>query len=101
MIVTARPHALVRPLLLLLITTALLVAATITLPTSAGATGLDTPVGQEIVLPLTPADEGGGGLGNAGESEWIMFAVALGPFLVLIIGLLWLTLKIDSSEDNA
>ncbi len=29
-----------------------------------------------------------------------MFAMALGPFLVLITALLWLTVKIDSSNED-
>lgn len=102
--VTILPRALARPLLLLLITAALLAALlateVVTLPTSADAAGIDTPVEQETVIPMTPGGEGGGGLDNSGASEWVMFAMALGPFLVLITALLWLTVKIDSSNED-
>ena len=103
MMVTIPPRALVRPLLPLLIATALvaalLTAAVVTMPTSAGAAGIDAPVEQETVMPMTPGGEGGGGLDNAGAPEWVMFAMALGPFLVLMTGLLWLTVRIDASND--
>ena len=103
MMVTILPRALVRPLLPLLIAAALvaalLTAAVVTMPASAGAAGIDAPVEQEIVTPMTPGGEGGGGLDNSGAPEWITFAITLGPFLVLITGLLWLTVKIDASND--
>ena len=55
---------------------------------------------EETILPFAPADEGGAGLSGAGASEWLPFAVALGPALVLIAGLLWLTFGIDRSEQS-
>ena len=98
---TILPRTLVRPLLLLLITVALLAAllttTAVTLPASADAAGIDAPVAQETVVPMTPGGEGGGGLDGSGAPQWIMFAIALGPFLVLITTLLWLTVKIDAS----
>ena len=47
---------------------------------------------------MTPASEGGGGVGveNASPAAWIVFGVGLGPFIVLMAGLLWLTIKIDN-----
>jgi hypothetical protein len=97
MMVTILPRTLVRPLLLLLITAALLTTTAVTLPASADAAAIDAPVAQETVLPMTPGGEGGGGLDGSGAPQWIMFAIALGPFLVLISTLLWLTVKIDAS----
>ena len=49
-------------------------------------------------IPMTPASEGGGGVGveNASPAAWIVFGVGLGPFIVLMAGLLWLTIKIDN-----
>ena len=57
-----------------------------------------TPQAQEIIIPMAPADEGGDGLSGSGASEWLPFAVLLGPFLVVVSGLLWLTFRIDASE---
>ena len=104
MMVTILPRARVRPLLPLLIAAALLAAlltaAAVTLPSSAGAAGIDAPVEQESVIPMTPGGEGGGGLDNSGAPQWIMFAMTLGPFLVLVTALLWLTVKIDASNED-
>ena len=101
MMETILPRARVRPLLPLLIAAALLAAlltaTVVTMPASAGAAGIDAPVEQETVMPMTPGGEGGGGLDGSGAPQWIMFAMALGPFVVLMTGLLWLTVKIDSS----
>ncbi len=101
MMVTIPPRTLVRPLLLLLITAAVLAAllttTAVALPASAGAAAVDTSVAQEIVLPMAPGGEGGGGIDGSGAPQWIMFAIALGPFLVLISSLLWLTVRIDAS----
>ena len=66
----------------------------------AAAAGLAPAVADEVVPPQAPADEGGAGLSNAGASEWLPFAITLGPFLVLITGLLWLTFGIDRSEKK-
>ncbi len=69
-------------------------------PDSADAAAVDPPLTDELVLPMTPAREGGDGIDNAGTSEWVMLAVTLGPFSVLISGLIWLTFRIDKSEGR-
>ncbi len=83
-----------------LLTAALLLALVAAWPADAqAAAGADVPA-QEIVLPLAAADEGGGGLSGAGASEWLPFAIALGPALLLIAGILWITFAIDRYEDS-
>lgn len=81
-------------------TVALLAALFVAFPAGLEGADVAAPPAQEIVIPLAPADEGGDGLAGAGASEWIPFAVALGPALVLLTGLLWLTFKIDANETD-
>ena len=68
--------------------------------TMGSVSGAEIQVAAEsiIVNPITPAGEGGGGVGveSAGASAWIVFGVGLGSFMVLMTGLLWITIKIDS-----
>lgn len=87
-----------RLLIVGVVTIALLATLFAALPADLDAAGVTTPPAEEIVIPMAPADEGGDGLAGAGASEWLPFAVMLGPLLVLITGLLWLTFKIDSTE---
>ncbi len=88
-----------RRFLLALTVTALLVGLLlVALPAPIEAAGLTAPPAQEIIIPMAPADEGGDGLSGSGASEWLPFAVLLGPFLVVVSGLLWLTFRIDASE---
>ena len=66
----------------------------------ASAAGHAQPPAGEQRLPMTAPDEGGAGTDQAGASEWIPFAVMLGPFLVLVVPLLWLIFRIDRSEGR-
>lgn len=98
--VTSSP-TLLRPLLALAIAAVLLIGAVAVLdtPVQAAATpGIAAPAVTEPVLPPAAADEGGAGVGNAGASEWLPFALLLAPFLALMTGLLWLTFRIDHDE---
>lgn len=93
-----------RPLLPLAIA-ALVAVLAVTIVTTPGASqlsaaGIDQPVAQEQVIPMTPPDQGGAGLDQYKATDWLTFAVPLGAFLPLIIGLLWLTFRIDHSEAN-
>jgi hypothetical protein len=56
------------------------------------------PVAEEMVS--IDSDVGDGGYDGAGASDWLPFAMMLGPFLVLITGLLWVTFRIDKSEGR-
>ena len=95
------PRSAQRLLIAGIVTIALLATLFVALPTDLNAAAaVSAPVAEEIVLPMAPADEGGGGLSGSGASEWLPFAVLLGPFMVVITGLLWLTFKIDDSETD-
>lgn len=95
---TAQIHSPHRFLLALTVTALLVGLLLVALPAPIEAAGLATPPAQEIIIPMAPADEGGDGLSGSGASEWLPFAVLLGPFLVVVSGLLWLTFRIDASE---
>jgi hypothetical protein len=94
------PHSAHRLLIVAIVTIALLATLFAALPADLDAAAVSTPPAQEIVIPMAPADEGGDGLSGSTSSEWIPFAVLLGPFLVVITGLLWLTFRIDASEAD-
>lgn len=68
---------------------------------AASAAEQTAPIPVERLLPHTPADEGGTAIDNAEKPEWFLFAVLLGPFLVLVSGILWLTFRIDHSEGRS
>ena len=86
---------------LLLTVLALAVALALTLaPAEALAAGVDGPIVGEQPLPQTPPDQGGAGVDGYKATDWITFAVPLGAFLPAIIGLLWLTFRIDRSEGR-
>ena len=87
-------------LVALIVTVFLLALLAVAVPAAADAAGITTPPAEEIVIPMAPADEGGDGLSGAGASEWLPFAVLLGPLLVLITGLLFLTFKLDSGHSD-
>ena len=90
-----------RRLLLLLALVAILATAGggLSAP-SASAAQQSAPIPVQRLLPHVPADEGGTAINNAEKSEWYLFAILLGPFLVLVSGLLWLTFRIDHSEGR-
>ena len=96
------PHGQMHPgrrlLVALLLTLFMVAVLAVVVPSASEAAGIAGPPAEEIVIPMAPADEGGGGLSQAGASEWIPFAVTLGPFLVIISGLLWLTFRVDAEE---
>ncbi|MXY78209.1 MAG: hypothetical protein F4Y94_00515 [Chloroflexi bacterium] len=94
----ARIHPARRSLLALTIAALLVAVLFAALPAPADAAALPEAPGDEVVIPMAPADEGGAGMSGSGASEWLPFAVLLGPFLVVITGLLWLTFRIDASE---
>ncbi len=96
----ARIHPERRSLLALTVAALLLAALFAALPAPADAAGLPETPGDEMIIPLAPADEGGAGMSGSGASEWLPFAVLLGPFLVVITGLLWLTFRIDAGETD-
>jgi len=96
----ARMHPARQLLVAMIVTVFLLALLAVALPAAADAAGIATPPAEEIVIPMAPADEGGDGLAGAGASEWLPFAVLLGPFLVVITGLLFLTFKIDSGHSD-
>ncbi len=81
---------------------AVIAAGTLALwsPSPASAAGDAQTPADEQLLPMAAPDEGGAGTDQAGASEWIPFAVMLGPFLVLIVPLLWLIFRIDRSEGR-
>ena len=87
-----------RLLIVGVVTIALLATLFAALPADLDAAGVTTPPAEEIVIPMAPADEGGGGLSSSGASEWLPFAILLGPLLILITGLLWLTFRVDSND---
>ena len=89
-----------RPVVALTIAAAVLVGAVVALPTSASAADVGNPVAEELVVPMAPSGEGGDGIGSGTASGWIVFAVGLGPFALLMTGLLWLTFRIDRSEGR-
>ena len=93
-----------RPILLLAVIAlvAILAVAIVTTPgaNDLSAASIDQPVAEELVLPMTPPDQGGGGTNNYKATDWITFAVPLGAFIPLILGLLWLTFRIDASESR-
>ena len=82
-----------------LIAAALLAGVALATPSAAAA---NAPIGVASagVLADIPADEGGSGVNNAGSSEWIVFSVGLGPFIILVSCLLWITFGIDKSEGR-
>ncbi|MCY3920402.1 MAG: hypothetical protein OXG38_11460 [Chloroflexi bacterium] len=94
----ARIHPARRSLLALTVAALLAALLFAALPAPAEAAGLPEAPGDETIIPMAPADEGGAGMSGSGASEWLPFAVLLGPFLVVITGLLWLTFRIDASE---
>ncbi len=94
------PRSARRLLIVGLVTIALLAALLAALPADLDAASVATPPAQEIVIPMAPAGEGGDGLAGAGASEWLPFATLLGPFMVVMTGLLFLTFKIDSSDAD-
>lgn len=87
----------------------LILALVATLATAGGGLSAPTasaaqqtvPVPVQRLLPHTPADEGGTAIDNAEKPEWFLFAILLGPFLVLVSGILWLTFRIDHSEGRS
>ena len=93
-----------RPVLLLAVIAlvAILAVAIVTTPgtNDLSAANIDQPIAEELVLPMTPPDQGGGGTNNYKATDWITFAVPLGAFIPLILGLLWLTFRIDASEGR-
>lgn len=92
------PRTTRRLLIVALVSVVLLTSLFFIAPAETEAAGIAPQPGHEIVIPMAPADEGGGGLSGSGASEWIPFAVMLGPFVVVITGLLWLTFRIDADE---
>ena len=96
----ARIHPARRSLLALTIAALLAAVLFAAMPAPADAAGLPEAPGNETIMPMVPADEGGGGMSGSGASEWLPFAVLLGPFLVVITGLLWLTFRIDAGETD-
>lgn len=86
---------------LLLTVLALVAALALTLaPGEALAAGIDGPTVGEQPFPQASPDQGGAGVNGYKATDWITFAVPLGAFLPAIIGLLWLTLRIDRSEGR-
>lgn len=87
-------------LVLTLVATLATVGMGLTTPTVSAAQQT-TPVPVERLLPHTPADEGGTAVDNAEKPEWYLFAILLGPFLVLVSAILLLTFRIDHSEGRS
>ena len=81
-----------------LIAAALLGGVALATPSAAAAAPLG--VTSAGVLADVPPNEGGSGVNNAGSSEWIVFSVGLGPFVILVSCLLWITFGIDKSEGR-
>ena len=90
-----------RPLWILAIVATISLGVFTALPGSVDAAAATPPPQvEQIVLPHAPADQGGTDSTNARTADWLMFAVTLGPFAVLMAGLLLLTFGIDRSEGR-
>ncbi len=87
-----------RALLLAVLATTLLLGVVLVSASIASAGDVVAPVAEEMVS--IDSDVGDGGSDGAGASEWLPFAMMLGPFIVLITGLLWVTFRIDKSEGR-
>lgn len=89
---------LARRTILVIVAAALLLGVFLVATPSVEA-GDATPPPIERIVPID-SDVQGGGTAGAGASEWIPFAIMLGPFSILITGILWLTFRIDRSEGR-
>ena len=89
-----------RTALLLTVLALVAVLALTFAPAAALAAGIDGPIAGERPLPQASPDQGGAGVNGYQATDWITFAVPLGAFLPAIIGLLWLTFRIDRSESR-
>ena len=97
---TSSRQQLIRSLLALALFAAIALGGAVAFTPGAEAAAEAEPVAREVVSPNTPPDEGGGGLMNAKSEDWMLFAILLGPIIVLMTGLLLIVFRIDRSEGR-
>jgi len=84
----------------LLVATAIIFGIFLAVTPALQASDVAEPVIEQVISAPIDSDVQDSGMNGLGASDWIAFSILLAPFFVLFGAIVWLTFRIDKSEDH-